>query len=402
MTLGWGAVYSYGVFFKPIAADFGWSSAAMSGAYSLFTFVRGLLYIVIGKLNDRFGPRIVMTGCGLGMGLGYLLMSQVGAIWQLYLIYGVIIGTSTSGFFVPIVSTTVKWFVKMRGLMTGIAVAGIGLGTMIMPPLLTWLIPVYGWRTCFVIVGVIILVFVVLAAQFLRPDPAQMGELPYGEEERGLNTNSLNSEVEGYSFRTAFRTRQFWLFTGIMLCFSFSVQTIMVHIVPHASESGVSAAVAASALTVLGATSLIGRIAIGSASDRIGNKKAMVISLIVLLAALFWLLAAKNIWMLYLFAAAFGLAYGGEVSLSSPMVAELFGLSSHGIILGVISFVGSTIGGAIGPLVAGRMFDTMGNYQSAFLICAVMAVIGLILTLLLTPTSGLKKCNGKQRNAELS
>ena len=130
-----GTMYTFGVFFKPLASEFGWTRAATSGAFSLFMVLHGFFYIVTGRLNDTFGPRIVVSGCGLFMWLGYLLMSQTSTIWQLYLFYGVIIAVGMGSGYVPLISTLIRWFVnnKKRGLMIGIAVAGIGVGTMIMP-----------------------------------------------------------------------------------------------------------------------------------------------------------------------------------------------------------------------------------------------------------------------------
>jgi len=179
----WGIFYSFGIFFEPILTEFGWSRAVTSGAYSLCMALHGLLAIGMGRLNDRFGPRLIITACGLFFGLGHLLMSQINAAWQLYLFYGVIVSIGLSASFVPITSTVARWFVKRRGMMTGVVVAGIGLGTMFIPPLVSQLISIYGWRTSYIIVGVAALVLVTLAAQFLKRTPEQIGLSPYGKDE---------------------------------------------------------------------------------------------------------------------------------------------------------------------------------------------------------------------------
>ena len=119
LLITWGTIYTFGVFLKPLLAEFGWTRAETSGAYSLYMVLHGVLYIVTGRLNDRFGPRMLMTACGLLLGLGYFLMAYISAIWHLYLFYGVIIGIAMSAGFVPLVSTIVRWFVKRRALMTG-------------------------------------------------------------------------------------------------------------------------------------------------------------------------------------------------------------------------------------------------------------------------------------------
>jgi len=384
MMIMWGTIYTFGVFFNPLLIEFGWTRAETSGAYSLFMVLHGLLYIVTGRLNDRFGPRVVITTCGFFLGLGYLMMSQISAIWQLYLFYGAIISVGISGGFVPLTSTVARWFVKRRGLMTGIVVSGTGLGTMIMPPIASWLISSYGWRTCYIVVGITALVLIMSAAQFLRRDPGQRGRLPYGADE--VKEEGLNLEAGGFSLREAIGTKQFWQFFVAWACFGFGILVIMVHIVPHAIDTGISPASAASILSIIGGLSLAGRVIMGGSGDRIGNKLAFIICFILLAITLSWVMAAKELWMLYLFAVVFGFAYGGHAPLGSSIIADLFGLSSHGVILGVTT-VGVTIGGAIGPLLAGYIFDITGSYHLAFLVCAAVSVVGLILLSQLRLTS---------------
>ena len=383
-----GTMYTFGVFFKPLLTEFGWTRAMTSGAFSVFMLLHGFFYIITGRVNDRFGPRVLLTVCGFLLGLGYLLMSQVGAIWQLYLFYGVIMAVGASGGFVPLISTLARWFVKRRGLMTGIAVSGTGVGMIILPPLANWLITNYHWRFSYLVVGVIALVLIMTAAQFLRRDPSQVGQLPYGADE--VKQDSLNSETRGLSFQQAIHTRQFWLFLTILFCFGFGLQTMMVHIVPHATDLGIPAAAAANILAIIGGLTIAGRIIMGGASDRIGNKLSFSIALTLMLIAFSWLLIAEQIWTFYLLAAIFGFGYGGIAALQSPIVAELFGLSSHGVILGFAVFV-VTIGSAIGPVMAGHIFDTTNSYQPAFVTCVILIVTGVILTTSLRPTNSQRR-----------
>jgi len=384
MALMFGTLYTFGVFFKPLSTEFGWTRAMTSGAFSLAMILSGLLAIVMGRLTDRFGSRIVMTLCGFLLGLGYLLMSQVSAIWQLYLFYGVVVGIGMGGAFVPMLSTVARWFGRRRGMMTGFVVAGVGAGTIIIPPVASWLISSYGWRTSYIIIGIIALVFIILAAQFLRHDPKQIGQLPYGENEVG--EESLNLPAREFSVREAIGTGQLWMLWAMLFCLGFCVTTILVHVVPHATELGISATIAAGILAVIGGLSIVGRIVVGSVADKIGNRPLFIIDFVLMSGVLFWLVAAKELWILYLFAVIFGFAYGGVVSLESPLVAELFGLSSHGTILGITAF-GFTVGGAVGSVLAGHIFDIIGNYQVAFLVCAALAVIACILASLLRPSS---------------
>ena len=388
ITIMAGIFYSFGIFLKPLSAEFGWTRVTISGAYSMFIFMLGFLYMVSGRLSDRFGPRIVTTICGCFAGLGLLLMSQVNTVWQLYLFYGLVVAMGISGGFVPLTSTVARWFVKRRGMMTGIVVSSIGAGQMVMPPIARWLISSYGWRTSYAIIGIISLVLIISAAQFLRHNPGQMGLLPYGERE--IKKEELGSKTRGLSIGEAVHTGQFWMVIAIYFCYGFFLQSIMVHIAPHATELGISPTSAANILAIIGGAGIVGRVIIGSASDRVGARASLAFAFILASVILLWLQLAEELWMLYLFAVIFGFAYGGIITVQSPFVARLFGLGSHGAMLGIVVWSG-TSSGAIGSLLAGYIFDITGNYYSAFWGCAIVGVIGFILVLLLRPIRGLTK-----------
>jgi len=269
-----------------------------------------------------------------------------------------------------------------RGLMTGVVASGIGFGQIILPPLTSRLISIYDWRPAYIILGIITLVLIIVAAQFLKRDPHQIGQLPYGEDK--VKQESSVSEARGFHFQEAIRTRQFWMVGAIYACFGFGLFTVGVHIIPHAIELGIPAISAANILATIGGASIVAKLVLGSASDRLGVKPSLVFALILMSVAFLWLQFAKELWMLYLFGIAFGFAYGGTMTLQPLLAAELFGLSSLGVILGSVTFV-YTIGGAAGPVVSGLIFDITGSYSLAFLAGAVLAVIALILTLSLTP-----------------
>jgi len=380
MMVMWGIHSSFGVFFKPLVAEFAWTRAVVSGAASLCLIVSGLAAIVWGRLTDKLGPRLVVTAGGCFLGLGYLLMSQISATWQLYLFVGVIIGIGLGVSWVPLLSPVARWFVKKRGMMTGVVIAGVGVGIMIMPPAASWLISNYGWRLAYTIIGIVTLASVVPAAQFLKRDPDQIGLVPYGVDE--VKIDSPNLETGGFSLQEAIRTRQFWMLSAMWLCFAFSLETIFVHLVPYATDLGISARSAANILAISGGVSIFGGVIIGNIADRTGTRPALIITSILFVGALIWLVVAKELRMLYLLAAIFGFGYGGLFAVDSPIVAKLFGLSAHGAIMGSVG-VGYMIGGALGPVLAGRIFDITGSYQTAFLISAAASVIALILALLL-------------------
>jgi MFS family permease len=378
----YGTLYSFGVFFKSVLKEFGWTRAMTSGAYSLCFLLSGGVAIAAGRLNDRFGPRIVMSCAGLLLGLGYFLMSKISTIWELYLYFGVIVGMGMSGGITASLSTVARWFVKGRGLMTGITVAGVGTGTLVMPLIANRLISIYSWRTSFTIIGIIIFLLIVGLSQFLIRDPGRKGLSPYGSET--AVAERANLDLTGLSLREAIRTAQLWILFVLYVCAGFFVQVIIVHIVIHATELGISPVSAASVLSIVGVGSLVGRVIGGGVSDRFGNKPTITAALILMGAGFIWLLVARDLWMLYIFATIFGLAYGEILCMMSLLPAELFGLRSQGAILGIIMFA-STIGGGMGPVVAGRIFDITGNYQMAFIICITVVIVGLILATFIRP-----------------
>ena len=387
----WGTYQSFGIFFKRLIAEFGWSRATTSSAASLCWLLTGFISIIAGTLSDRFGPRLVMTCCGFLFGLGYLLMSRVTSIWQLYLFYSLAIAIGMSAADVVPLSTITRWFVKNRGMMTGIAKVGTGTGMMVMPLVASRLIMSYGWRTSYAILGISALIGLMSFAQLFRRDPAQMGQLADGEEKGDAGRSGL---VEaGLSLREAMHLRQFWTVCAAYLCVVFWVQTIMVHIVPHAEDMGISPAKAASVLSTIGGVSIAGRLVMGKVGDKIGHERAMIICLLPVAGALFWLQIAKNLWMLYLFAAVYGLGHGGFFALISPLIAQFFGTRSHGAIFGIVIAVGA-IGGAIGPLLAGYMFDVTGSYRLPFLIVAGLSIAALILTMSLRSPGRKREANG--------
>lgn len=381
MVLVFSVHYAFGVFFKPLLDDFGWTRAMISGAFSLVWVSQGLVGIPMGALNDKLGSRIVLTVCGLTIGIGYLLMSQIHAIWQLYLFYGVIVGAGLSGTFVPLTSTAARWFTEKRGLMTGIVTAGVGIGALIGPLAANHLITIYRWRTAYLILGSIALVGVTLMAQLMKRPPES------GPVDQNLKLRTeQRSHPDSWSLKQAASGLPFWLAVAVFFCYGFTLSAILLHLPPHATDLGFSATEAASLVAVLGGASVFAKVLLGVAADKIGNKQVYILSFILMLGSLLWLLSASQLWMLYLFAAVFGIAYGGLATAHAPLIAWLFGIRNHGLIFGAC-FNGWTLGCAVGPIIAGYIYDMSHSYQAAFITCLAMTTIGLTLTFFLKPQS---------------
>ena len=377
-----GAMFTYGVFFKEFQTAFGWSRALISGASSLAFLVMGAVGMLAGTLNDRIGPRIIITVSGASLGIGYMLMAHLELPWQLYLLYGGLVGIGFSTHDVITLSTVARWFVIRRGMMSGLVKVGTGAGQLLVPLIATGLIAAFGWRNAYLIIGAVSLVALVAVAQSMKRDPQGLGLLPDGGHYRARRTTL--SETPSLPLHAAVRTLQFWTLCIAEFAIFFCLLTTIVHIIPHAQDQGLAPTVSAAVLSTIGGVSMLGRIVMGTANDGIGGKRSLIICFIILIGSLGWLQVADSALMLFIFAVIYGFAHGGLFTVMSPTVAELFGTGSHGLLFGMVLFSG-TIGGSVGPLMTGYIFDLTGSYQAAFIVLTALAMMGLVLIISLRP-----------------
>ncbi|MRR17642.1 MAG: MFS transporter [Deltaproteobacteria bacterium] len=379
----WGAQYSFGVFFKPMLNEFGFSRAALSGAYSIGLVIQSVACILTGKLCDRYGPRLVVTVCGSLLGISYVLMSQVQAIWQIYIIFGVFSSIGVAGTWVPLLSTISRWFVHRRGLMSGITSAGVGAGVMLVPALSSFLIANFGWRTSYIMIGLTVLILVIASAQMLKRDPSEIGQ-------SALGTSAHHDHPSlHFTFKEALASTQFWLVCGVFVMMGSSLQSVLVHIVPHATDVGIAEVTAATIISVIGAVSIISKVSLGVVIDRLGSKPVAVMIGALMLASFTIIQLSDTLWVLYVFAVIFAFGYGGFAAIQSPFLAELFGLKYHGTIFGFTMFI---IGlGAFGPFIAGKIFDATLSYRLAFVMLAVMSSLAILFALGIKKTHLAKK-----------
>lgn len=382
MFSSYGARFSYGIFFKPMGHELQFSAAITSAAYSISFLIEGIFSLISGGLADRFGPRIVLSISSLLVGAGYCLMPLVQNQWQLFLFYGVIVGVGMGAMFVPLVSMTARWFNARRNLMTGLVSSGAGVGILIIPSSAALLISNYGWRSSFAIVGGVVLIIVFAAAQFMKRDPAKIGTVAYGEI--GIPVADSLVPTEEFDFKKAVRIPQFWVVFGMVFWFGVFIMTYNVHIVPDAIQSGMNPNTAARIMATSGALLIVGRIVLGSAADKIGNKRIFILCFALSACAFLFIVSMHTHWAFFILAAFIGFSQGGIGTSQSPLIASLFGLRSHGLILGFIGF-GFTIGAALGPLLAGLVFDWTGHYRIALIICAVASMSAFIFASLIRP-----------------
>ncbi len=381
-----GVRYSFGVFFKSIESEFGLTRAATSGIFSVYMVLSGVIAILGGWALDKYGPRIVTALMGLFAGLSLLLTSQAGAYWQLFISYSLLLALGTGAVFTVVNTTVSRWFSQKRGFVIGIASSGGPLGAVVMAPFATYLIYSFGWRTAFLILGLVVWLVIASTSMLLRKYPSDIGLLPDGIKpepaENQLQDDDNNSQHSGLSLPEAFKTSNFWFLGFMWLFVSVSIHLILTHIVPHAIDLGISPIDAAVLLSVMGGVTIAGRIVVGRISDIIGRKALAVGSALLLFGALIWLVWMRDLWMFYLFAVLAGLSWGGLGALIPTLISDVFGTRSLGTIMGALGASWS-IGAAIGPPMGGFIFDVTNDYSLAFLAGAVaMLMAALFLALI--------------------
>ncbi len=373
LLVEFGCQYSYGVFLTELCTDLSWSRALVSGAYSLGFLWQGTIGLIAGSLNDKHGPRFTLTISIIAISVGYALMSTVNAPWQLYVFYGIVIGTGIGFCIVPITSTVPRWFIKRRGIALGLTMTGIGIGTLVMAPFAQFLITKFDWRISYLFLAGLLVVIGIPISRLMRLDPSEKGLLPYGKEEIA-NDNKRHDKYAStvdFSLKQAIETRQFWLLSAMNASYPFAIQMVMIHLKAYAVDFGVAEMTAATAIGLMGGVSIVGRIVMGSLSDKIGRKASFFICYLLLAVMMLWLLEARQPWQFYLFSVIFGFGYGGTTPLFPAIIGDWFGEKSYGSILGALS-IALGIGGAIGPLLAGYIYDIRGSYDVAIITGAVV------------------------------
>ncbi len=375
------AIYGFGVFLTPLTGEFSWDRGTLSAAFSAGILVAGLLATIAGRISDRYGPGLPIAIGSVAMAIGFVLMSRITALWQVYAIWGVFFGIGLGGTIVPINTTIPRWFATRMSIAIAIPISGFGFGSILSPLLAQWLVDVYAWKTAFVVLGIIRLVLALPFSFLLKGNPGDKGLQPYGEA-RPEEEISVDTLTEGISFREALKSRRFWLFAVTQFGFIFCLQTIVVHIVPNAIDKGVPSVVSAGILSILAAAGVFGTLSAGFFASRIGSLRLLTINLLMFTLSIAWLLVAGEVWMFYLFAVVFGIFHGATIPLWTICAAEMFGMKSLGMIFGTVMMIG-TIGGAIGAPLSGVIFDNTGNYNIAFIVGICFGVITIVSSILL-------------------
>lgn len=363
---GTGTMYTFGVFFKPLIRDFGWNRTELSGVFSIYIFTMGISGLLIGQWIDKYGARPVMIWSGITTGASLLTLSLTKALWHLYILY-IIMGIGMAGItIVPVTTVLSHWFIKKRGTAIGIAMGGVGLGSIILVPLANHFISSLGWRISYIILGSLFWVIVLPAvALLIKRRPEDIGLSPDGEQVKFSLNPGYTNHSKRWTLKEVVRTRIYWILALAFFLVAVGVMGILVHLIPFMTDRGISAETASAILGFTIGVSLLGRIGFGFLADRIDKRHVLMICYSLQVIGILFLLGANSIELVYIFALIYGISYGGDLGLEALLVGEYFGRSSFGTIWGSM-MIAVAFGNSCGPALAGYLFDITKDYYWAF------------------------------------
>ena len=393
MGINYGARYCFGVFLKPMAAEFALSRSVISLAAAINMLVYSFGSIFVGRMLDRIAPRWITTSGAIIAACGYILTGFVSTPLGLYFSYGLMVGLGSAGMGVVACSSSVsKWFINKRGLAIGFASMGISLGTVTLTPLAGYIVGVFSWRVGLMALGVITLLIGVIVSQTLmrKTNPEASGLLPDGDKITVIHQVSAAHVIHKVSILVIFKDSRFWTLAicqGLAVMISMSV---FVHQVAYATDNGIAKMAAAASLAAISMTGFMGQFLFGWITDRIKDPKyGSFIGILFMLIGTILLLNVRTVFQLYACALIYGFGYGSLAPILPLLVANRFGRHVVGSIYGLLTFfIGA--GGAIGPVLGGVIYDYFGSYHYLWLIN--IFVLSFIALAILT----LKK--GKQYN----
>jgi MFS family permease len=363
MFVVYGIVYSFGAFFDSMAEDFGTGKGATALMFSITTAFYFGLGLVSGKAADRLGPRPLLVVAAVVLGVALVLTSRVPSIWLGYLTYGIGVGIAVACAYVPMVATVGAWFLRRRTAALGVAVAGIGVGTLVVAPLSERLIDAHGWRTAYVVLGVAGSALLLVASLGAWRPPVTVVQEPV-------------------PLREIVRHRGFTILYAATALVSMALFVPFVFIKDYATERGIDDAPATALVGIIGASSVVGRLGLGALGARLGATRLMQISFAIMAASfLIWLTAGDSYAHLVAFTIVMGVAYGGFIALAPAVTAGLFGTVGLGAVLGAL-YTAAAVGGLVGPPIAGATIDHVSYAAGISLAMGITAAATLVLFLL--------------------
>ena len=386
MAVNYGTRYCFGVFVKPLSEEYGWSRSVISLAATINMLVYSIGAIFVGRMLDRIAPRWIMTIGAIIAAAGYILTGFINTPLSLYITYGLLVGLGATGMGVVVCSSSVgKWFIKMRGLALGIATMGISFGTMTLTPLAGYLGKYFSWRIGLLILGFITFIVGIVISQTLmrKTQPEAYGMLPDGDKTTLSHQAPSIPTFTKVSTIALFKDLRFWT---IAISHGLTVMVIMsvfVHQVAYAVDNNIGSIAAATSLAAVSVSGFFGQFFFGWLSDRLRDPKyAYFLGILFLLIGMIMLLNAHSVSSLYFYAVIYGFGYGCLAPILPILAADRFGRHTLGSIYGLLTFfIG--VGGSIGPILGGVIYDKFGSYRHLWEINIVILVLmcAVILTL---------------------
>ncbi len=378
--------YSFGVFLSYMSTEFGWGRAMVGGALSVTLLASGLPGPLIGASINRFGPRLNMVLGNSLVGVGLVGMSFATEVWQLYVFYGLLVGLGTGfGMYMPCTTIVNNWFVRRRTLAMALLLSAGGLAGFTFPPLVTRLLSGVGWQgtwltlaamhfTCTVIIGGLILVRNRPTDKRQDGSPASATATEAGDRQQPAS--GASNEAEGWRTRDLLRSPVVRLIAALYITSFFAIGTLSAHQVAYLRDLGYSPITAAFTFSIMAGSTLLGRLAFGTLSNRYDMRRLVVAFYCIQLAALGILLVAPSLTLIYVYAVLFGISFGGLTVAAPTLIGAYFGRTKFVRILGIVYPLGIAVE-AVGPLMAGAIHDLTNTYVAAFAVIAIVSAAGL-------------------------
>ncbi len=373
---------SFSFFITSLEESLSWSRTEIMTAFTLFFIFSAIIAPFAGRMVHRYGARkVISLGCLVAC-VGYILLSQTNSHWQFYTGYALVgAGVASTG---PVITTLIvsNWFVRRRGVAVGALSMGPGIaGLLFTPVVIIYLLPNLGWGNTYVIFAAITGgLGIPLAALVIRTEPSDIKELPDGKA--NISTSSIDSNgvitTDGISFKNAFSTQAFW-FIGLAIFFVSTHMGVMQSQIPHLEDLNYSAGIVASTMSIVAITSALGPLIFGWLSDRIKIKSTATIAISLIFISIIILTqinAETSPWFIWIYAVMLGLGVGGWMPTMSLLTSTNFGIREYGTIYGVLNAFQS-IGAAVAPIFSGYAYDSTGSFFLAFIITAVLVLLGI-------------------------
>ncbi|MFC1992932.1 MFS transporter [Chloroflexota bacterium] len=380
-----GCFFTFSVFFKPVALDLGWSRGEFASAYTAMLLAYAPSAFFAGKFADRHGPRGVLLLAGLLIGLGFIGCSRADNLLFMALCYATV-GLGLGATLALPTATIQRWFVKWRGLMVGVVVAGIGIGGLLFAPLADYLITCYSWQTAYLLMGAIYGGTIIISALFIvrEPKTKKLSPLGNGNQVQDVSSHLSIGTLPTYTIAQAFRLGTFWGLTALHILTFMPTFVINSHLVPYITDQGISATLGAQGLGLISGMSVFGRIILSLLAGKIGWMKTLTVSCFLASISVIWLIMVNEPWMFYIFVVAYGFSWGSILALLGGAVGFFLGMTALSEFLGFMLGIG-VLFGSIMPWMGGFLFDLNGNYFTTLVLVVVLFAAAGILSLLFRP-----------------